>query len=325
MKRTTQTVMALGSAIGGLMLGSAPAWASTDSETQTPEPATARDETGGLETIVVTARRREENLQDTPLSITAFSAERLETMNVQEVSRIANFTPGLEIVPSGTTQGVGVSIRGIATYDPILTNEPSVGLYVDGIYVNALSYGQFDTLDLERVEVLRGPQGTLFGRNTTGGAINIVTRRPGKTFGVEARASYATNNELIGKVRLDTGDIAEGIRASLSYQYRRRDGYVDDITRPDRRDPGALEAHALRAALHAGDGPLTLDYTFDMVRRRDDGPGNQWALMSDAYRNFVSQSPLLGGDSIRVSDKRLKTVNSYDAPRSRNNSYKNMT
>ncbi|OCC23372.1 hypothetical protein MB02_12190 [Croceicoccus estronivorus] len=302
-----------------MTLCSAPALAASDAQTTAPAE-NARDD-GGLETIVVTARRSAENLQDTPVSVTAFSSERLEAMNVQEVSKLANFTPGLELVPSGTTQGVGVSIRGIATYDPILTNEPSVAMYIDGIYVNALSYGQFDTLDLERVEVLRGPQGTLFGRNTTGGAINIITRRPADEFGVELKGMYATHDEFVGKVRLDTGEIAEGIKASLSYQYRVRDGYVDDITRPDRRDPGASEAHALRAALHAGSGPLTLDYTFDMVRRRDDGYHNQWALVTDAYRDFVSQSPLYGGDILRYSDKRLGTVNSYDAPRARNNSY----
>src|SRR3546814_4159896 len=104
-------------------------------------------------------------------------------MNVQEVAKVALFTPSLEITESGTSQGVGVSMRGIATYDPILTNEPSVGIYIDGVYVNALSYGQFDLADLERVEVLRGPQGTLFGRNTTGGAINIVTRKPSQDMG----------------------------------------------------------------------------------------------------------------------------------------------
>ncbi|SNS87730.1 iron complex outermembrane recepter protein [Sphingomonas laterariae] len=281
----------------------------------------AAPQIGGLEEIVVTARRREENLQDTPVSITAFSGAKLEAMNVQEVSKIANFTPGLELVPSGTTQGVAVSIRGIATYDPILTNEPSVSLYVDGIYVNALSYGQFDTLDLDRVEVLRGPQGTLFGRNTTGGAINIVTRRPGTEFGVEAVMSYATHDEFVGRARVDTGELAPGWRASLSYQYRKRDGYVDDITRPDNRDPGATEANALRAALHGEIGDFALDYTFDMVLRRDIGPHNQFAIVSDAYGAFFGQSEALGGDPLRFSADRLKTVNAPDVPRAHNDSY----
>ncbi len=281
-----------------------------------PEAGTA----GGLEEIVVTARRREENLQDTPVSITAFSGAKLEAMNVQEITKIANFTPGLELVQSGTTQGIAVSIRGIATYDPILTNEPSVSMYVDGIYVNVLSYGQFDTLDLERVEVLRGPQGTLFGRNTTGGAINIVTRRPRDTFHVDGKLSYATNNEIIAKASVDTGEFAPGWAAALSYQYRVRDGYVNDITRSDRRDPGASEAHAVRAALHGEVGALAIDYTFDLVRRKDDAPSNQFAILSTDYRNFVQQSGGLGGDPLRVSTGRLGTVNIPDVPRARNNS-----
>lgn len=275
---------------------------------------------GGLEDIVVTARRREENLQDTPVSITAFSGNKLEAMNVTEVTKVANFTPGLELVPSGTTQGLGVSIRGIATYDPILTNEPSVGIYIDGIYVNALSYGQFDTLDLERIEVLRGPQGTLFGRNTTGGAINIITRTPGDTFGGEAKISYATHNELIARARIDTGEIVPGWAASFSYQYRKRDGYVNDITRPSDRDPGASEAHAARFALHGDMGDLTFDYKYDMVRRRDIGPHNQFAIVSEAYGDFVGQSASLGGDPLRVSTRRLGTINAPDVPRAKNNS-----
>lgn len=274
----------------------------------------------GLEDIVVTARRREENLQDTPVSLTAFSGEKLAAMNVQEVTRIANFTPGLELVPTGTTQGIGVAIRGIATYDPILTNEPSVSIYIDGIYVNALSYGQFDTLDIDRVEVLRGPQGTLFGRNTTGGAINIITRRPAAEAGFQGKASYATHDEIIAKARLDTGEFAPGWAATLSYQYRTRDGYIDDITRPDKRDPGAGGAHALRAALRGEAGPLTLDYTFDLVRRRDDAPHSQFALLSDPYRAFLEQSADLGGDPLRHSSDRLKNVNWPDVPRSRNDS-----
>lgn len=309
MKYKLRSSVCLIGLIGGLALQGGPAFAA--------EP----QDDGALETIIVTARKSEENLQDTPISVTAFSAARLEAMNVLEVTKLASFTPGLELVPSGTTQGVGVSIRGIATYDPILTNEPSVGLYVDGVYVNALSYGQFDTLDLDRVEVLRGPQGTLFGRNTTGGAINITTRRPANEFGAELKTSYASNDEFVGKVRIDTGEFVEGIKASLSYQYRVRDGYVDDITRPDKRDPGATEANALRAAIQAYKGPVTLDYTFDMVRRRDDGPMNQFAIVTDAYRDFVSQSPLFGGDVLRFSSDRLGTVNGYDGPRARNNSY----
>lgn len=316
MKFKTTRAMLLGTAFIATAIPAAPTLANTDLQ----GPA-ATESSGGLETIVVTARRRAENLQETPVSITAFSAERLETMNVTQVDKIAQFTPGLELVPAGTAQGVAVSIRGISSQDPILTNEPSVAIYIDGIYVNALSYGHLDTLDLERVEVLRGPQGTLFGRNTTGGAINIVTRRPADVFGVEVKALYATHDEFLGKMRVDTGEIVDGVSASISYQFRRRDGYVDNISAPSSRDPGASDAHSLRAAVHAGTGPLTVDYTFDMVRRRDDIPANQFALLSPAYRAFVEQSEALGGDPLRVSDKRLKTVNLPYIPRARNNNY----
>ncbi|SFR89991.1 TonB-dependent receptor [Sphingomonas jatrophae] len=317
-KRWKAAFRAAGAA--GAIAAGAPVFAQAAPPATTAPPDAPAATEGGLEDIVVTARRRAENLQETPVSITAFSGNKLEAMNVVEVTKVASFTPGLELVPSGTTQGLAVAIRGIATYDPILTNEPSVGIYIDGIYVNALSYGQFDTLDLERIEVLRGPQGTLFGRNTTGGAINIVTRTPGDRFGGEAKVSYATHDELIARTRLDTGEILPGWAASLSYQYRKRDGYVNDITRPSDRDPGASEAHAARVALHGEVSAFTLDYRFDLVRRRDIGPHNQFAITSAAYGAFVGQSAGFGGDPLRVSTRRLGRVNAPDVPRAKNNS-----
>ena len=313
--------------IRGLLLTGCAASCAAPALAQQAPPASASaaeaspERPAQVEDIVVTARRREENLQNTPISVSAFSGKTLQQLNVQEVSRIASVTPNLEITPSGTTQGVGLAIRGIATFDPILTNEPSVGLYVDGIYVNALSYGQFDTLDLERVEVLRGPQGTLFGRNTTGGAINIVTRQPANDFHVEGHASYATDNEVVARARVDTGEIVPGWKASLTYQFRRRDGYVNDINEPGYRDPGAVNSHALRAAIH-GElfDKLTVDYDFDLVRRRDMPPHNQTVFATADWAAFFSQSAANGGDPLRVSPHRLDDVNAPTQPRARNNS-----
>ena len=279
---------------------------------------------GGLEEIVVTARRREENLQTTPISVSAFSGRTLAQMNVQEVAKIATFTPNLEMTPSGTTQGIGVAMRGIATFDPILTNEPSVGLYIDGVYVNPLSYGQFDTLELDRVEVLRGPQGTLFGRNTTGGAINIVTKRPSDSFGVDAHLRYATDNEVVSRATLNSGLLGGGLRMALTYQFRRRDGYVNDINEPRYRDPGAVRSHALRYRADADfGGGLTATYIFDMVLRRDMPPHNQTIFATPDWQAFFSQSAALGGDPLRVSPTRLEDVNPPDQPRARNNSRNN--
>ena len=305
------------------LLASAAGFAVPAQAQDIPPTATAASPRGPLEDIVVTARRREENLQETPISVSAFSGATLEKMNVQEVAKVALFTPSLEITESGTSQGVGVSMRGIATYDPILTNEPSVGIYIDGVYVNALSYGQFDLTDLERVEVLRGPQGTLFGRNTTGGAINIVTRKPSQDMGFRQTLGLASNNELLFRSRFDTGDIMPGWRATLLYQYRQRDGWVNDLNKPDSKDPGAQTSHTAHASLHGEIGPdLSVDYTFDYIRRRDYTYASQFAVASDAYAAFFGRSLGLGGDPLRVSADRLGTIRLPESVQpSRNRSY----
>jgi iron complex outermembrane receptor protein len=171
MKKSTRMSLMLGGA--SMALVSPPAMAQTAAASDSTQPVTeglaapSPASTGQLEEIVVTARRRAENLQETPISITAFSSERLEALNVQDLPRLAEFTPGLQLTSLPGSAGIAVSIRGISVSDPILTNDPSIGLYVDGVYQNPLGSGKADLLDLEQVQVLRGPQGTLFGRNTS--------------------------------------------------------------------------------------------------------------------------------------------------------------
>jgi iron complex outermembrane receptor protein len=134
---------------------------------------------GNLEDIVVTAERRETRLQDTPISITAVTADQLVAQGVRSVNDLGAQIPNL----TSTTgpQGSGDAnffVRGVGQFDFIVTNDPGVGLYVDGVYIGRTVGAMLDAGDLARVEVLRGPQGTLFGRNTLGGAISVVTRQP---------------------------------------------------------------------------------------------------------------------------------------------------
>lgn len=271
----------------------------------------------GLGEIVVTARRREENLQDTPISITAFSGETLEAMNINDLSRIANFTPGLQLSSLPGSAGIAVSIRGISASDPILTNEPSIGIYIDGVYQNPLGAGKADLLDIDRIEVLRGPQGTLFGRNTTGGAMQIYTRRPSEQAGIEIRGSFATDNDVLGRVSLNTGDIIPGWRAMLSYQYRQNDGWVDNLDAPGIEDPGASRSHSVRLAIHGEIGNLSIDYTGTAVRRRDVPPHNQLVYSAPEYTALGETSVGLGGDTLRVSSRPLDTIRLARPPRSK--------
>ena len=228
-----------------------------------PAGQTARD--GGLQDIVVTARRQSESLQKTPIAITALDTAAIEKANVQQIDKIAQIAPNLVIQPtSGYTGAAAVFIRGIGESDTSLTADSRVGIYLDGVYVARQAGALFDLVDVERIEVLRGPQGTLFGRNTTGGAIQLVTRKPSDTFGVDARASYGRYDDWSTRARLDTGLIgALPLAASFSYLHRERDGYFDSTATGDARDPGSLNTDALTAALKADLGDVRFDYAYD--------------------------------------------------------------
>ena len=141
-------------------------------------PALAQDD-GASETrdvITVTARRREESLQDVPLSVTAFSGEALEAQGAVDITAVAEITPNVTLeVSRGTNSTLSAFIRGIGQQDPVAGFEAGVGIYVDDVYLNRPQSAVMDIFDVERIEVLRGPQGTLYGRNTIGGAVKYVT------------------------------------------------------------------------------------------------------------------------------------------------------
>ncbi len=140
-----------------------------------------------VEEITVTAQRREARLQDTPISITAFTASAIDKLGVTNVEQLANLAPNVRFdftAPvSGASDAAGVFIRGVGQADFALTTEAGVGTYVDGVYMSRSIGGVLDVLDIDRMEILRGPQGTLFGRNTIGGVINIVSAKPTDEFG----------------------------------------------------------------------------------------------------------------------------------------------
>jgi len=133
-----------------------------------------------LQEVTVTAQFREQNVQDTPLAITAVSAELLEARNQTNITEITNQAPNVTLKPQGPTYGpsIAASIRGIGQLDFNPALEPGVGLYVDDVYYATLTGSMLDLLDLERVEILRGPQGTLAGRNSIGGAVKLYSQKP---------------------------------------------------------------------------------------------------------------------------------------------------
>jgi outer membrane receptor protein involved in Fe transport len=164
-------------------------------------------DTGVLEEITVTAQKRTENLQQVPIAISAFSAEALQQKAITSVDQLSNLSPNVNLdagTPfSGSDTVLSAYIRGIGQDDFAFNLDPGVGVYVDGVYL-ARSVGANTTmLDVDRVEILKGPQGTLFGRNSIGGAISIVTRDPGNEFKVKGEVTGGSFNRLDTKISMD--------------------------------------------------------------------------------------------------------------------------
>ncbi|MBL0122984.1 MAG: TonB-dependent receptor [Betaproteobacteria bacterium] len=132
-----------------------------------------------LEAIVVTAQKRQEKLQDVPISITAISGAQLEARGIEGIANLNAVAPNMAFRSNPGSDLIStVILRGSGTGQPAIWVDPAVGMYLDGVYIGKSQGSVFDVVDIERVEVLRGPQGTLFGRNTEGGAVNLVSRRP---------------------------------------------------------------------------------------------------------------------------------------------------
>lgn len=180
----------------------------------------------GIEDIVVTARRTEESLQTTPIAVTALGSEALAVAKVENVVDLQRTAPGLVIGrgSAGSDGIVFVAIRGQGNLQPILANDPAVATYIDGVYIPRPSTGMTDIQDIQRLEVLRGPQGTLFGRNTTGGAINIISADPTDEFSGVVKAEYGKYDNL-GLQATVNAPIAEGLAVRVSGAIRDREGY----------------------------------------------------------------------------------------------------
>ena len=188
-----------------------------------------------LEEVVVTAQKRSQNIQDVPIAVTAITATELETKGINDVSKLSALAPNVQLdagTPfSGSNAVLSAYIRGIGQNDFAFNQDPGVGVYVDGIYL-ARSVGANTTMmDVDRVEILKGPQGTLFGRNTIGGAISIVTRDPGKDFMFKGEMTTGQYNRFDAKFTMDI-PITDIIQSTFSFSRAARDGYQRRIPFP---------------------------------------------------------------------------------------------
>lgn len=257
-----------------------------------------------VETITVTAERREQSLQDVPVAVTAMSAQQLELRGVDEPINLVEFVPNM----IGThNTGIGSAnayyIRGLGNTETIATFDPPVGTYIDEVFIARQNANNIAFFDVDRIEVLRGPQGTLFGRNTTGGAVSVFMRQPAAEFGGFAEAGIGSYGRYLARGSVDM-PVNERFLTKLSAYWIDEDGYVDNVTTGD--------------TLNAQEGwGVRLDLTFlpsDTVRwdvalgLSDDGSIN--------IANYVEgQSPLAesSGSGQRISRTGLSARDCSDA------------
>ena len=239
-----------------------------------PDPAPAQDasaatparsnEVTELESIQVTARRRSENIEKVPVAVSAFSEEDLKDLQATNLDGLQGAVPGLNIVQGrGSSSSANVFIRGIGQPDALQTFDPGVGLYVDDVYYSRIQGALMSLFDVDHVEVLRGPQGTLYGKNSTGGAIKVVTKDPSPVTTGSAELTFGNYGRAEGRFYL-AGSFNDAWSASIAGAITGNDGYVKDVVTGNRYNDD--DTKALRAKLQFKPNEnfkatLALDYT----------------------------------------------------------------
>ena len=263
---------------------------------------------GMLEEVVVTAQKREENLQNTPIAITAVTESTIDDLDIANVVDLAGLAPNVHIIntPSNNTSAT-IAMRGGTTINPAITWEPTVGMYLDGVYLGKGQGSIFDVVDLERVEILRGPQGTLYGRNTLGGAINLISKKPS---GAGASAKVTIGNYGLKQTQFIADyEIGENIFTKVVINNKKRGGYVKNAASPYQAPQGVVPNTTFHSELDTVDSKgykFTVAYEGDKTSvnlsldRTDQDNIPPFAQLTNTIPGWstafgVGASPLTGG------------------------------
>jgi iron complex outermembrane recepter protein len=222
----------------------------------------------GLEEIIVTAQKRTENIQDVPAAVTVLSGTQIENSGAQNVEGLLALVPTLNFRESVSTIDSSIFLRGVGTINFSIAAEPSVAFVLDGVVQARAGEAFGDLYDVERIEVLRGPQGTLFGKNASAGAINVVSRKPGDQFGGYVDVSAFEDNEYRARASVDM-PMGERVRSRVTAMYGTFDGFIRNLTYG--RDVNGYERWGLRGIVEAdATDKLTLTFIADYREADDD-------------------------------------------------------
>jgi iron complex outermembrane receptor protein len=319
------------------LAASTQAWAQEAVPADAAQAAPPADETAkanesaepGDQDIVVTARRRNEVLQDVPIAVTAFTGAQLEREGALDLTDVGDTVPNVTLeVSRATNSTLTAFIRGIGQQDPVAGFEQGVGLYLDDVYLNRPQGAVLDNYDVERIEVLRGPQGTLYGRNTIGGAIKYVTKRLANVPEMDVRATVGTYKQLDLVMSAST-PISDDFRIGAAVARLSRGGFGDNLTTgKDNYDKDVI-ATRLSAEVGHDDGALLRlsgDYTIDNSNARGGhrliaGIQSHTAPAPDVFdtlggqrdpRQKVNGGGVAANGQIRVADGvTLKSITAY--------------
>ena len=259
------------------------------------EPTSGADESEEvfvLEEVVVTAQRREQTLGDVPIAVSVLDDALIQSNNIRDVQDLALLAPSLSFTQSTNQLQSGLRLRGIGTQVFAQTVEPSVSFVVDGVVLARQGQALSNLIDIERVEVLRGPQGTLFGKNASAGVVNIVTKKPSKEFEGQVQALYAEGDEIDIKGTF-AGPITEQLSGRLTGFSRNRDGHIENVF--DGRRLNGNESWGVRGQLYwEGDNSLDLRLIADYSETR--GDCCQWQVREAVDPAFAQQiAPVVAG------------------------------
>lgn len=257
---------------------------------QTAAPAS--EEARTLDAVTVTARKREETLQDVPVAVTAFTAANLERLGTRDLAELDGQVPNLTVYAArGSSSTLTTFIRGVGQADPLWGVDPGVGVYLDGVYIARPQGALLDVFDVERIEVLRGPQGTLYGKNTIGGAIKYISRGLTREFDAHASVTLGSYNQRDFKAAIG-GQLSEngGLRGRIAVAKLDRDGFGENLRTGEQVSD--KDVFAIRGQLGAFvNENFDIQFAFDRV---DDQSGVRGARMLEGNRFNAALFPALG-------------------------------
>ncbi len=266
-----------------------------------PGSLQAQEQSLALEEVVVTAQRRETMLQDTPIAVTAFTAERIADMGIYDITDIGGYAPNTNIQKQpSSNSNMSIFIRGVGSGETALMVDPKTSFYIDGVYMSKTVGAVFDIVDLQSIEVLRGPQGTLFGRNSTGGAVNVTTVKPSGELGLRLEGSLGNDGYQRLGASVDTPQLFGMLSMKFSGMLMEYDGWADNDYPGQESDLASEDNQSYRIALRLEPTDnLVVDYAYDNTDNEGVPTPFQITKVKDDLYNGITSTPfpytILGG------------------------------